>query len=229
MTCDVTGVCAGRTQFKVTCDVQNYISIVHGIPPAPPPIFRLAHSYSDAMVLQAPRAQIWGYATARSKVVASIVGGDSAAAAATADAEGLWRLVLPTPAASAQSHTLRFSSALDPGLVLNLTNVLFGDVWLCSGQSNMVFSMRSVASGHGELAANASAEIAAAASHAGSIRLLATGVVTESSPQSDFASPMAWSLPSAASVGGDVSSVWSGFSATCWYYGREIAALTGRP
>ena len=66
MTCDVTGVCAGRTQFKVTCDVQNYVSIVHGIPPAPPPIFRLAHSYSDAMVLQAPRAQIWGYATARS-------------------------------------------------------------------------------------------------------------------------------------------------------------------
>ena len=226
MTCDVTGFCAGRTQFKVTCDVQNYISIVHGKPPAPPPIFRLAHSYSEAMVLQAPRAQIWGHATARSKVVASIVGGDSAAA--TADAEGLWRLVLPTPA-SAQSHTLRFSSTLDPGVKLNLTDVLFGDVWLCSGQSNMVFSMRSVASGHGDLAANASAEIAAAASHASSIRLLETGVVTESSPQSDFASPMAWSLPSAASVGGDASSVWSGFSATCWYYGREIAALTGRP
>ena len=98
-----------------------------------------------------------------------------------------------------------------------------------SGQSNMVFSMRSMASGHGPLAINASAEISSAATHQNSIRLLDTGVVTESSPQVDFGSPMSWRTPSAVSVGGEVSSVWSGFSAVCWYYGREIAALTRRP
>jgi sialate O-acetylesterase len=93
----------------------------------------------------------------------------------------------------------------------------------------MEFSMRSMASGHGPLAANASAEIATAAAHSSSIRLLNTGVITETAAQSDFADPMAWALPNPVSVGGEASDVWSGFSATCWYYGRELATLTGRP
>jgi hypothetical protein len=94
----------------------------------------------------------------------------------------------------------------------------------------MAFTMRSMASGRGPLAANATAEIGSAVSQASTIRLLDTGVVNLAAEQADFARAVAWQLPSAATVGGDPASLWSGFSATCWYYGREISKLTnGRP
>jgi hypothetical protein len=43
------GLCAGRMQYKATCNVDHYISIIHGAAPPPPPKFRLAHSYSCAL------------------------------------------------------------------------------------------------------------------------------------------------------------------------------------
>ena len=41
------------------------------------------------------------------------------------------------------------------GEVLVLRRVLFGDVWLCSGQSNMVFAMRQIFNSTEEIAASA--------------------------------------------------------------------------
>jgi hypothetical protein len=138
VTCDApgsstaAGTCAARMQFQVTCDVSGYISVIDGVPPPPPPPFRLAKVYSDHMVLQGgPQgAHIWGYSTARSHVVAS----DAATGAkgvTTADAVGEWHVVLPYAASVPRvdsAHTLLFSSSLDP-IKLNLTDVLFGDVW----------------------------------------------------------------------------------------------------
>jgi sialate O-acetylesterase len=46
---------------------------------------------------------------------------------------GTWETTFQSPKASYTKHTITF----DDGDILKLSNVLFGEVWLCSGQSNM--------------------------------------------------------------------------------------------
>lgn len=55
----------------------------------------------------------------------------------TADRKGYWRVNIPTPAAGGP-----YSMLLDDGQPLELTNILIGEVWICSGQSNMEISMK---------------------------------------------------------------------------------------
>ena len=49
------------------------------------------------------------------------------------DSDGNWSVSVPTPAASYESQSITISDG-DP---LTLSNILTGDVWICSGQSNM--------------------------------------------------------------------------------------------
>lgn len=58
---------------------------------------------------------------------------------AIADGQGRWRVNLDPMQASAQPSSLLVSSG-DDGLMMR--NILVGDVWFCSGQSNMEYSMR---------------------------------------------------------------------------------------
>jgi hypothetical protein len=105
-------------------------------PPPPPPLpaFRFATVYSDHMVLQrAPsQASIWGYATPGASVSVK-AGAASAAAPVTAAADGIWRVSLPPQPASTSAVVLSASSG---GKTISVVDVLFGDVWVCSGQSN---------------------------------------------------------------------------------------------
>ena len=55
----------------------------------------------------------------------------------TADADGVWRQRLPPTNASMQAHALRFEGE-GAHETASLSDVLFGDVFLCGGQSNMV-------------------------------------------------------------------------------------------
>jgi hypothetical protein len=55
-----------------------------------------------------------------------------------AAADGSWSLRVPTPAADGVAHILRISD----GEELVLTNILLGEVWICSGQSNMEMPMK---------------------------------------------------------------------------------------
>ena len=56
-----------------------------------------------------------------------------------ADAEGFWILPVQTLAASYDAHTITISCKKE---VKELKNILFGEVWLCSGQSNMEWPLR---------------------------------------------------------------------------------------
>ena len=56
---------------------------------------------------------------------------------ATVDEGGVWRVMLEAEA-SAGPFTI---SALSESKAIHLNDVLFGDVWLCSGQSNMAFTL----------------------------------------------------------------------------------------
>src|SRR5690606_41824493 len=57
-----------------------------------------------------------------------------------ADDKGSWKIVLDPMQANAQGQTLNISGKNS----IQLNNVLVGEVWLCSGQSNMEYQMRKI-------------------------------------------------------------------------------------
>jgi sialate O-acetylesterase len=95
---------------------------------------RLPALISDHMVLQAGLpAPLWGQDKPGQLVKASLAGHQ---AEAKADAKGRWRLDLgPLPAGGPYALSISGSSAL------TVADVLVGEVWLASGQSNMEFQM----------------------------------------------------------------------------------------
>lgn len=90
------------------------------------------------MVLQRDRAlAVWGWARPHEKVTVSL---GTITATASADAAGNWSVKLPPQPASATPVVLVVA---DGATRLEVKDVLLGDVWLCSGQSNM-----SISAGH---------------------------------------------------------------------------------
>jgi sialate O-acetylesterase len=91
----------------------------------------LPPSFDSNMVLQRHvPIRLWGDAAPQATVQASLAGCHSSA---RADSQGHWRLQLP-PLPAGGPHVLIIQSN---GQQIRLANVLIGDVWLCSGQSNM--------------------------------------------------------------------------------------------
>ncbi|MEX1116173.1 MAG: sialate O-acetylesterase [Akkermansiaceae bacterium] len=90
-----------------------------------PPIF------GSHMVLQRDQAvPVWGTAAPGEKVTVNFAGSNTQT---TAGRDGAWQVKLPPLAASAQAQTLVISGTNE----LRFDDVLVGEVWLCSGQSNM--------------------------------------------------------------------------------------------
>jgi sialate O-acetylesterase len=90
--------------------------------------------FTDNMVLQRDKpVKVWGTATDGEKVKVAI--GDRSAEATAAD--GKWEVELK-PLAAGGPHTLRIEG---PDAKVELGNVLVGDVWIASGQSNMQWSV----------------------------------------------------------------------------------------
>jgi sialate O-acetylesterase len=88
------------------------------------------------MVLQRDRPiPVWG--TAASAAVVKVQFCDKSATA-TADDQGRWMVRLPAMAADLTPRKLSVSSGEDAA---NVKDVLIGDVWLCSGQSNMQMTL----------------------------------------------------------------------------------------
>jgi len=98
---------------------------------------RLPAIIGDHMVMQQEtRASLWGWADPGERIqVSASWSPDSATALAGAD--GRWRVDLSTPAAGGP-----YTIALTGKNQLNLTDVLVGEVWLCSGQSNMQMPLK---------------------------------------------------------------------------------------
>jgi hypothetical protein len=202
----------------------------------------LSNVFGSNMVLQHGRpAPIWGWAAPAAKVTVTF-GGKSLPA--TAGADGLWKVVLPPQAPSLAAHTIGVSSG--PVTTILVANVLFGEVILCSGQSNMEFVLSS--------AINATAEIAAADGYPhirvvdgpqqNSDRLPLAKPDNASVPHNElFYQRMNWSVASSETVGkgsdhccrrrslSDTDIVeehelsagsGSGFSAVCWFAARDL-------
>lgn len=131
--------------------------------------------------------------------------------------ESIWSVTLDAQTEEGPFQ-IQVTQPLANGTLVNITlnDVLFGDVWICSGQSNMQFSV-------GEML-NASVEIENAGKYP-KIRLFTT-LHNQSAALEDevLGIGLNWSVASPTVVG-------SGYtSAVCWLYGRMIhEALGGRP
>ncbi|MHB8899691.1 MAG: sialate O-acetylesterase, partial [Thermoguttaceae bacterium] len=92
---------------------------------------RLPHVFGDHMVLQQQQPiPVWGWAQPGEKVSVRLGTGDAATTVAGDD--GAWSLKLP-----AQKAGGPVEMTVAGNNRLTLTDVLIGEVWLCSGQSNM--------------------------------------------------------------------------------------------
>jgi sialate O-acetylesterase len=101
--------------------------------------------FQDHAVLQRGRPiPVWGQAAPGAEVTVSLAG---ARAQARAGADGRWRAAVPAPAPGGP-YALEASSG---GQAQRLNDVMVGDVWLCSGQSNMEMAVRQVANADGEV------------------------------------------------------------------------------
>lgn len=98
---------------------------------------RLPKVFGSHMVLQRDKPlTIWGWADPNEQVTVKLA--DQPAATATAGADGAWRVVLPPQAAGGPcTLTVRGTNEIV------LDDVLIGEVWVCSGQSNMEWRVAS--------------------------------------------------------------------------------------
>ena len=90
------------------------------------------------MVLQrgVPLTSLWGFAAPGASVSTTLdCGGCPPVPDATAGADGVWRAQVPPLLPTAVPFNVTFTTAGAPAITL--TDVLVGDVLLCSGQSNM--------------------------------------------------------------------------------------------
>ena len=178
------------------------------------------------MVLQrAPqKAIVWGYGDSNTLTTLTIndkiYTTTSRSEVANAQNESIWSVTLD-PVSDEGPFDIHVSQPLTNGTLVTITihDVLFGDVWICSGQSNMALTV--------SLIYNGSEEIANAGNFP-KIRLFTASQISSKTPVEELLGiALNWSVASPQSVGGPD---WQYMSAVCWLYGRMMhQALGGRP
>ena len=155
------------------------------------------------MVLQRDmQAPIWGWASAGEEISVTLSAEAEgvepiSTTTAVADAEGNWRTELPAMAAGGP-YTLRVKGSN----TLELTNVLFGEVWVCSGQSNMQWPVSASKDSEAEIAAGMYPKI----------RLFYVPRVPSGLLQQDVAADWYETTPETI----------PNFSAVAYYFGRKL-------
>ena len=92
---------------------------------------------ANNMVLQQKsNVPLWGNANANATIKVT-TSWNKKVYRAKADADGKWRLMVQTPDAGGP-----YTITLSDGIPITLTDILIGEVWVCSGQSNMEMPMR---------------------------------------------------------------------------------------
>lgn len=94
---------------------------------------------SDNLVLQQQtNSSLWGYASPEHEVTITTSWNNKKIYRAKADKQGKWKIKIAVPKATAESQEITISD----GKPVKIKNVLIGEVWFCSGQSNMEMPVR---------------------------------------------------------------------------------------
>ena len=163
-----------------------------------------ASLFQDHMVLQRGKpVPVWGTADAGKPITVKI---GIQQATGKADDKGNWRVDLPAVEANATGQSM---TVTDGDKTITLADVLVGDVWVCSGQSNMAFPMSTASTAKDELPKATNPNL----------RLFSVKTSPTFTPQSTCTGQWAASSPDSA----------KGFSAVGYYFGKEIAATENVP
>ena len=155
--------------------------------------------FQDHAVFQRDKPiPVWGTAGPGDEVTVAFAGNQ---ASARADASGRWTATLPATAAGGP-HSLEVRTT--SGATRTLSDILVGDVFLCSGQSNMEFGVAQSRGG----------EFVAARSANDKIRLLTIAHAATPQPATAFEKAPAWQRAGPQSL--------RTFSAACYFFGRDV-------
>jgi sialate O-acetylesterase len=174
---------------------------------------KLPAIFSDHMVLQGNRTiPVWGTAKPGEKVKVTL-GKDRAKT--KSDEEGNWRVSLK----AIEPGTNPLTMTVEGTNTVTFSDVLIGDVWVASGQSNMAFPLSD---------ANSGAQAIKTGNHP-LIRLFIVPHATAVKPQSDIGP-----IPAAQAFQGKwmvcaPETLAGGFSAVAYFFGRDIQNFTGLP
>jgi sialate O-acetylesterase len=182
-----------KLAWKAIGSVLFFLAVAHNVQAA----VTLSSLFADGMVLQRQLPiHVWGRATP-GEIVSVTFRGETKSD--TTSSLGYWDVNLsPATAEGPYELTVKGTNTVV------IHDVLVGDVWIASGQSNMEFAMRQVE--------NAEAEIAAA--NYPSIRLLRVHKASSDYPLYDTGIDAPWAKCDPASV--------REFSAVAYYFGREL-------
>ena len=158
----------------------------------------------DNMVLQQQAdARLWGWAAAGATVRVT-TSWDGQTYDCRADAEGRWLLTVKTPAGSYTPYEITF----DDGQPLTLHNVLVGEVWLASGQSNMEMPLR----GFGGCCVKEGVDEIIRAADYPDIRFFCVPLDMSYEERDDCSAT--WQVPSVHTA--------AAFSATAWFFATSL-------
>lgn len=162
----------------------------------------LPHIFADGMVMQQQtNANIWGTAKASATVKIGASWSKSIMKA-TADKDGKWSISIATPEAGGP-----YTITIDDGEKLTLSNILIGEVWICSGQSNMEMPMEGF---KGQPVEGATEELMNCTDK--QLRLFTVKRNSQFTPTDDVTG--VWSEANAETV--------REFSATAYYFGKQL-------
>ena len=163
---------------------------------------RLPPQFGDNMVLQRNVAiPVWGWADPGERITVSLAGEKKSA---VTDQSGMWQVAL-SPQQAGGPHKV----VIEGQNTLILSDVLIGEVWICSGQSNMATPLSS-ATNAGEAIRGADSPV---------IRLFSTQYASRTTPQTSCTGHWKKCTPETA----------RGFSAVAYFFGRKLQHELGVP
>ena len=167
---------------------------------------------SSNMVLQRNTTVVlWGWADAKEKITIQASWLEEPLDV-KADHEGNWRIGVKT-SGSKEAQSIRIKSAKSD---ISLENILFGEVWLCSGQSNMWQPVK----GYTGQPTFGSAEATMTARNP-NLRLFTVDLAGSLTPEKDVEKYSPWQQASPENV--------AGFSALAYFFGQQLQEILDVP
>lgn len=178
---------------------------------------KLASIFQENMVLHHSFPKIWGTAKANTNIWVGLKNRGGLRVKTQVNSDGQWRVTIP------KEHIVVGPTEVivDYGCKqkVNIKKVLIGEVWLCSGQSNMVWPVSRTTS-HNEVVVDVNRSVVQK-----NIRFIDIEKILRDSPQKDFRithdGTNLWSIPNSENV--------QKFSSVCYHFGRELQKKINKP